>query len=169
MFCPNCGKEITDKSSSVCPYCGCPLPMQVSQDVPVGGGVDPARPIEGSGATGAITPENFRSLPTYKPNLMKMIIFGAIEFVFFALGLVGALLFRFGGSKEPEGYLALMLPGLIIGFIFFVITLSLNKKTFPNVNVKMKGIEFLIPIFIAFGLCCAVGALAVMGIALIVY
>ena len=167
MLCPNCGKEITDKKSNTCPFCGYPLPLESSHDVPVGS-IDPARPIEGGSASG-ITPENFRSLPTYKGNLLKMIIFGAIEFVFFALGLLGALLFRFGGSKEPEVYLALMLPGLTIGFIFFVITLTFNKKTFPNVNVKMKGIEFLIPIFIAFGLAFAVGALAVFGLYIIVY
>ena len=168
MFCPNCGKEVTDQSASVCPFCGYPLPMNTANNIPTGS-VDPNRTIEGSGNPNALTAENFRDVPTYKSNLLKMVIFGAISFVFFVLGLIGAIMFRFGGSKEPEGYLALMLPGLTIGFIFFVLTLTFNKRTFPNVNVKMKGIEFLIPVFIALGLACAVGALAVFGISIIIY
>ena len=166
MFCPNCGKEISDKSVSVCPFCGYPLPMN-TQDVPVGN-IDPARPIESSG--NAITPENFRDLPTYKPNLIKLLIFSGLAFVLFALGLVGALIYRLGKTEaETLPGIILAILGLVIGFIIFIFAMATNKKVFPQVNVKMKGVEFLIPIFIAFGLACAVGALVLFGFTIIVY
>ncbi len=169
MICPNCGKEVTDNNATSCPYCGLPFTRQDSIDVPVGEGVDPARPIEGN-ATGELTPENFRSLPTYKPNLIKILIFSGLAFVLFGLALVGALLYRFGGTKEPniQG-LILAILGLVMGFVMFIFALATNKKLFPNVNIKMKGVEFLIPIFIAFGLACAVGTLVLFGFTIMVY
>ena len=168
MLCPNCGKEITDKKSNTCPFCGYPLPLESSHDVPVGS-IDPARPIEGN-ATGELTPENFRSLPTYKPNLIKILIFSGLAFVLFALALVGALIYRLDKTSHPNVLgLILAIFGLSSGFIMFIFALATNKKLFPQVNIKMKGVEFLIPIFIAFGLACAVGALVLFGFTIMVY
>lgn len=170
MICPNCGKEVNDKNATFCPYCGLPFTREGLGDIPTGAAVDPARPIDGSGTAGEITAENFRNLPTYKPNLIKLLIFSGLAFVLFALGLVGALIYRLGKTEaETLPGIILAILGLVMGFIIFIFAMATNKKVFPQVNVKMKGVEFLIPIFIAFGLACAVGALVLFGFTIMVY
>ena len=169
MKCPFCGKEL-EEGSKFCSSCGANLETsdsvrnqikestQVSAHTQVNSGVD----------NNVLTPENFRSAPNYKSNLLKMVIFGGIAFVFSALGMLGSILFRFGDKSTFD--LVLMIVGMFTGLGFFIAAMSFNRKTFPNSqNVKMKGIEFLVPIFIAFTLVCLVMALGAQGFYLIIY
>ena len=169
MICKYCNKEIPD-GSKYCPFCGAYL-EEVSEtsinQIKEGSG-----PVISSGSDSeAITVENFRSLPTYKPRLIKMVVFGAIAFVFTLIALLGSLMVKIigGGSLEVPGIIMLVF-GLASGVTFLVLALSLNKKVFPQVNaIKMKGIEILIPIFIAFSLCFAIVSLVLQGIVLVIY
>ena len=166
MLCKYCNKEIPD-GSKYCPFCGAYL-EEVSEtsvnQIKEGSG-----PVVGSSGE-AITVENFRSLPTYKPRLHKMLLFLGLAFGFFALALLGSLMVRIigNGSAMVPGIIMLVL-GLVAGIVFFSIGMSLNRKVFPNVNTKMKGIEILVPLFVAFGLTFAVVALVLQGLVLIIY
>ena len=167
-----CGKDIPE-GSKFCPFCGASLEAaDVSNQIKEGaGGYTPAASNNQSGGGEAITPENFRSLPTYKPRLIKMVVFGAIALVFTLIALFGSLMVRIigGGSLEVPGIIMLAF-GLASGITFLVLALSLNKKVFPQVNaIKMKGIEILVPIFIAFSLCFAIVSLVLQGIVLVIY
>ena len=168
MICKYCNKEIPD-GSKYCPFCGAYL-EEVSEtsvnQIKEGSG-----PVVSSNSPEAITVENFRSLPTYKPRLIKMVVFGAIAFVFTLIAMLGSLMVRIigGGSLQVPGIIMLVF-GLATGVTFLVLALSLNKKVFPQVNaIKMKGIEILIPIFIAFSLCFAVVSLVLQGLVLVIY
>ena len=168
MICKYCNKEIPD-GSKFCPFCGAYL-EEVSEtsvnQIKEGSG-----PVTSSSSPEAITVENFRSLPTYKPRLIKMVVFGAIAFVFTLIAMFGSLMVRIigGGSLQVPGIIMLVF-GLATGVTFLVLALSLNKKVFPQVNaIKMKGIEILIPIFIAFSLCFAVVSLVLQGLVLVIY
>ena len=166
MLCKYCNKEIPD-GSKYCPFCGAYL-EEVSEtsvnQIKEGSG-----PVVGSSGE-AITVENFRSLPTYKPRLHKMLLFLGLAFSFFALAFLGSLMVRIigNGSAMVPGIIMLVL-GLVAGIVFFSIGMSLNRKVFPNVNTKMKGIEILVPLFVAFGLTFAVVALVLQGLVLIIY
>lgn len=158
MKCPKCGQEV-DEYVSVCPYCGAEL-HHVESSVPVGSGSDASQEV--------LTPENFRSAPKYKRNLLLMVIFGGIGFVFAGLSLFGSIMLRFGDGSAFDVFLLIF--GLVGGAAGVVVTLSFNKKTFPTTQmIKMKGLEILVPVFIAFTLACLVGALVVQGYYLIVY
>ena len=167
MICKYCNKEIPD-GSKYCPFCGAYL-EEVSEtsvnQIKEGSG-----PVVSSNSPEAITAENFRSLPTYKPRLHKMLLFLGLAFGFFALALLGSLMVKIigGGSAQVPGIIMLVL-GLVAGIVFFSIGMSLNRKVFPNVNTKMKGIEILVPIFVAFGLSFAVVALVLQGLVLVIY
>lgn len=171
MICKYCNKEIPD-GSKYCPFCGGYLEEVSNASVnqikegsgPVSG------PVVSSSGGEAITVENFRSLPTYKPRLHKMLLFLGLAFGFFALALLGSLMVRIigNGSTQVPGIIMLVL-GLVAGIVFFSIGMSLNRKVFPNVNTKMKGIEILVPLFVAFGLACAVVALVLQGLVLVIY
>ena len=172
MICKYCNKEIPD-GSKYCPFCGGYL-EEVS-NAPVNQIKEGSGPVAGpvvssSGGAEAITVENFRSLPTYKPRLHRMLLFTGLAFGFFALSLLGSLMVKIigGGSALVPGVIMLVM-GLMGGIVFIALGLSLNKKVFPNVNLKMKGIEILVPLFIAFGLVCGVVALALQGIGFIIY
>lgn len=173
MICKYCNKEIPD-GSKYCPFCGGYL-EEVSNasvnQIKEGSGPVSGPVVSSSGGSEAITVENFRSLPTYKPRLIKMVVFGAIAFVFTLIALFGSLMVRIigGGSLEVPGIIMLAF-GLASGVTFLILALSLNKKVFPQVNaIKMKGIEILIPIFIAFSLCFAIVSLVLQGIVLVIY
>ena len=168
MKCIYCNKEIPD-GSKYCPFCGAYLetpqynaPSSGQQDI-----VSP-KPLD---AKEEITPENFRDLPTYKPRLRLMLIYSAIAFAAFLIALFGSLMVKIigGGSNMTAGIIMLAF-GLPVGIAFLAVALSLNKKVFPQVDrIKMKGIEILIPIFIAFGLACGITALVLQGVVLMVY
>lgn len=158
MKCIYCQKEIPDGSDH-CPHCGAYF---VSQSEPI-------VTKQESGVKSEITPENFRSLPTYKPNLIKMIIFGGLGFGFALIGMLGSLFYRFvpGGDGLD---LAMLILGAVVGVIMIAFALGLNKKTFPQVNgVKIKGLELVPVLCISFGLCMIVVALVVQGIYFVVY
>ena len=168
MICKYCNKEIPD-GSKYCPFCGAYL-EEVSEtsvnQIKEGSG-----PVISSGSDSeAITVENFRSLPTYKPRLHKLLLFTGLALGFFALALLGSLMVKIigGGSAKVPGIIMLIF-GLIGGIVFFSIGMSLNHKVFPNVNTKMKGIEILVPVFVAFGMACAVAALVLQGFVLIIH
>lgn len=169
MKCIYCNKEIPD-GSKYCPFCGAYLESSdVSNQIKEGSGG--YAPSVSETPKDVITVENFRSLPTYKPRLIKMVVFGAIAFVFTLIALFGSLMVRIigGGSLEVPGIIMLAF-GLASGVTFLVLALSLNKKVFPQVNaIKMKGIEILVPIFIAFSLCFAIVSLVLQGIVLVIY
>ena len=174
MICKYCNKEIPD-GSKYCPFCGAYLEeasnASVNQIKEGNGPVTGPAASTSSGGSDAITVENFRSLPTYKPRLIKMVVFGAIAFVFTLIAMFGSLMVRIigGGRLEVPGIIMLAF-GLASGVTFLVLALSLNKKVFPQVDrIKMKGIEILIPIFIAFSLCFAIVSLVLQGIVLVVY
>ena len=171
MICKYCNKEIPD-GSKFCPFCGASLEevsnTPINQIKEGSGGYAPS---VSEAPKDEITPENFRSLPTYKPRLIKMVVFGAIAFVFTLIAMLGSLMVRIigGGSLEVPGFIMLAF-GLASGITFLVLALSLNKKVFPQVNaIKMKGIEILVPIFIAFSLCFAIVSLVLQGIVFMVY
>ena len=167
MICKYCNKEIPD-GSKYCPICGAYL-EEVSESsvnqIKEGSG-----PVVSSNSPDAITVENFRSLPTYKPRLHKLLLFTGLAFGFFALAFLGSLMVRIigNGSAMVPGIILLIL-GLVAGIVFFSIGMSLNRKVFPNVNTKMKGIEILIPVFVAFGMACGVAALVLQGFVLIIH
>lgn len=170
MICRYCNKEIPD-GSKYCPFCGAYLEEVSETSVnQIKEGSGPVNgPVVGSSGE-AITVENFRSLPTYKPRLHKMLLFLGLAFGFFALAFLGSLMVRIigNGSAKVPGIIMLVL-GLVAGIVFFSIGMSLNRKVFPNVNTKMKGIEILVPLFVAFGLTFAVVALVLQGLVLIIY
>lgn len=172
MICKYCNKEIPD-GSKYCPFCGGYL-EEVSNasvnQIKEGSGPVSGPVTSSSGGSEAITVENFRSLPTYKPRLHRMLLFTGLAFGFFAIALLGSLMVKIigGGSALVPGVIMLVM-GLMGGIVFIALGLSLNRKVFPNVNLKMKGIEILIPIFIAFGLVCGVMALVLQGIVLVIY
>lgn len=167
MKCPNCGKEV-EEGSKFCSACGARLEPSYRDDIKDNNQNVAHTIINNSSASDVLTPENFRSAPNYKGNLLRMVIFGGIAFIFSGLGLLGSLLFRFGG--ESAFGLAMMIVGMMLGVGFFVVTMTYNRKTFPNSqNVKMKGIEFLVPVFIAFTLACLVVALAVQGYYIVIH
>lgn len=167
MKCIYCNKEIPD-GSKYCPFCGAYL-EEVSEtsvnQIKEGSGS-----VVSSNGPEAITVENFRSLPTYKPRLHKMLLFLGLAFGFFALALLGSLMVKIigDGAAMVPGIIMLIL-GFVAGIVFFSIGMSLNRKVFPNVNTKMKGIEILVPIFVAFGLSFAVVSLVLQGIVLVIY
>ena len=168
MKCPICGKEIPD-GSKFCSFCGANLEYsdpgnQIKESTP-----DSAySQAPGSAPTEVLTPENFRDVPTYKSNLLKMIILASIGFVFSALGLLFSILYRFGDGSTAD--LVLMIFGMLIGLTFFIVAMTYNKKTFPTTQyIKMKGIEFFVPFLIAFTIVCLVMALGVQGIYLMIY
>lgn len=170
MKCPKCGAEVDD-IVSFCPFCGADLrPADVSQ--PAESQVTSAPVSSGGQAQDAITPENFRDLPTYRPNIIKMNIFGAIAMLGAGLSLFGSLMIRFINSEAaiPVGVTLLML-GLFFGLFFLIALLTLNKKTFPQVNgIKMKGFKEVFPaIATALTLAMIVGALVIQGIFFIIY
>lgn len=166
MICKYCNKEIPD-SSKYCPFCGAYL-EDISETV-VNQIKEGSGPVVSSSGE-AITVENFRSLPTYKPRLHKMLLFLGLAFGFFAIAMLGSLMVRIigNGSAKVPGIIMLVL-GLVTGIVFFSIGMSLNRKVFPNVNTKMKGIEILVPLFVAFGLTFAVVALVLQGLVLVIY
>ena len=172
MFCPNCGKEV-ENGTPKCPNCGWDLPQEgFGNNAPTGIGADPVPTanVEGS-AEGVITKENFRSLPTYKGNLKKMVVSSGIGMACALLALLGAILVKFVDTKSSIAIgVVLLMIGLLGGLVcIFAIALPLNKKTFPQVyGVKMKGIEYLVPIFIALGLSALVVALGLLGFTLII-
>lgn len=172
MICKYCNKEIPD-GSKYCPFCGGYL-EEVSNasvnQIKEGSGPVSGPVTSSSGGSEAITVENFRSLPTYKPRLHRMLLFTGLAFGFFAIALLGSLMVKIigGGSALVPGVIMLVM-GLMGGIVFIALGLSLNRKVFPNVNLKMKGIEILVPIFIAFGLVCGVVALVLQGIVLVIY
>ena len=169
MKCPNCGKEV-EEGSKFCSACGAKLEASSSyrDDIKDNNQNSTHTIINNSSASDILTPENFRSAPNYKSNLLKMVIFGGIAFIFSVLGLLGSLLFRFGDKSTFD--LVMMIVGMMLGVGFFVVTMTYNRKTFPNSqNVKMKGIEFLVPVFIAFTLVCLVMALAAQGFYIIIH
>ena len=170
MLCKYCNKEIPD-GSKYCPLCGAYLEEVSETSVnQIKEGSGPVNgPVVGSSGE-AITVENFRSLPTYKPRLHKMLLFLGLAFGFFAIAMLGSLMVRIigNGSAKVPGIIMLVL-GLVAGIVFFSIGMSLNRKVFPNVNTKMKGIEILVPLFVAFGLTFAVVALVLQGLVLIIY
>ena len=171
MICKYCNKEIPD-GSKYCPFCGAYLEEASNASVnQIKEGSGGHAPSVSQAPKDEITPENFRSLPTYKPRLIKMVVFGAIAFVFTLIAMFGSLMVRIigGGSLEVPGIIMLAF-GLASGVTFLVLALSLNKKVFPQVNgIKMKGIEILVPIFIAFSLCFAIVSLVLQGIVFIIY
>ena len=171
MICKYCNKEIPD-GSKYCPFCGAYLEEASNASVnQIKEGSGGHAPSVSQAPKDEITPENFRSLPTYKPRLIKMVVFGAIAFVFTLIAMLGSLMVRFigGGSLEVPGIIMLAF-GLASGVTFLVLALSLNKKVFPQVNaIKMKGIEILVPIFIAFSLCFAIVSLVLQGIVFVIY
>ena len=172
MICKYCNKEIPD-GSKYCPFCGAYLEEVSETSInQIKEGSGPVNgPVTSSNSPEAITVENFRSLPTYKPRLIKMVVFAAIAFVFTLIAMFDSLMVRIigGGRYEVAGIIMLAF-GLATGVTFLVLALSLNKKVFPQVNaIKMKGIEILIPIFIAFSLCFAIVSLVLQGIVLVVY
>ena len=170
MKCKYCNKEIPD-GSKYCPFCGAFLE---SNEVPTNQFAQSSAPVgssSGGNETPEITVENFRDLPTYKPRLRLMLIFSGIAFVSFFIALMGSLMVKIigGGSNMTAGIIMLAF-GFFTGVAFIAVALSLNKKVFPQVNaIKMKGLEILIPIFIAFGLACGISALVLQGVVLMVY
>lgn len=169
MKCPICGKEIPD-GSKFCSFCGANLETSnsISNQVKESTASSAYSQVGSSGGEhDVLTPENFRSAPNYKKNLFKMIIFGGVAFILSALGLLGSILFRFGDQSTFD--LVLMLIGMLSGLAFFIVTLTFNKKVFPTTQyLKMKGLEILVPIFIAFTLACLVMALGAQGLYLII-
>ena len=171
MICKYCNKEIPD-GSKYCPFCGAYLEEVSETSVnQIKEGSGPVNgPVVSSNSPEAITVENFRSLPTYKPRLHKMLLFLGLALGFFALALLGSLMVRIiGNGAAMVPGIILLIFGLIGGIVFFSIGMSLNRKVFPNVNTKMKGIEILVPLFVAFGLTFAVVALVLQGLVLVIY
>lgn len=169
MKCPFCGKELED-GSKFCSACGASLEPTNSNNNQIKESAETqvVTQVVSEVSTDILTPENFRNAPHYRSNLLKMVIFGGIAFLFSALGLLGSILFRFGDKSNFD--IVLMILGMVVGLGFFIAAMSFNRKTFPNSqNVKMKGIEFLVPIFIAFTLVCLVMALAAQGFYFIIY
>ena len=171
MKCMYCGKEIPD-GSKFCPFCGASLETSnVSNQIKEGsGGYAPAANNNASSEE-AITPENFRSLPTYIPRLNKMTIFSAISFAFFVIALFGSLMVKIlGDGKAEVPGIILLIIGLTVGIVFLVLALSLNKKVFPQVyGLKIKGRELLPVLFITLGMVCGVVAGVLQGIILMIY
>ena len=165
MKCPYCGQELPD-GASFCSNCGAQLSNNVN-NVNYNNNVNPI-PQGMSQDNMPLTAENFRDQPNYRKNLLKMVLFSGLGFLMFSLSMVGSLLMNYAENAFGFG-LALLLFGIVGGVVFmFGFALPMNKKIFPNVNVKMKGIEFLIPVFIAFGMAAFVVALAFQGLTLII-
>lgn len=171
MKCPKCGAEVDD-IVSFCPFCGADLHASTVQSNNIVSNDNSSAISAKQEPTQGLTPENFRDVPTYGPNLRKMNIFGAISMLGSGLCLFGSLMIRLFESKAaiPVG-VSLLSFGLLIGLVFLILLLSLNKKTFPQVNgIKMKGFKEVFPaIATALTLCMIIGALVVQGIFIIVY
>ncbi len=161
MKCPRCGKDVEDFVSS-CPNCGADLhPSSGSSSVPTGSSSGDEYSV--------LTPENFRNAPHYKRNLLIMILYGSIGLVFSALAVVGSALFRFVPLMEMPG-LIMFIFSLLVGLTFFIVAMTYNKKVFPTTQmIKMKGLEILVPLIVAFTLVFIIGSLAIQGIFLIIY
>ena len=170
MTCPFCGKELED-GSKFCSSCGANLEASSSVENQIkestASSAFSQAPSSG-GEYDVLTPENFRSAPTYKSNLLKMIILGSIGLVFSALSLLFSILYRFGDGATAE--IILMIFGFLIGLTFFIVAMTYNKKTFPTTQyIKMKGLEILVPIVIAFTLVFLIMSLGVQGFYFIIY
>lgn len=170
MKCPFCGKEVED-GSKFCSSCGANLETSdsISNQVKESTASSAYSQVGSSGGEhDVLTPENFRDAPTYKRNLLIMIILGGIGLIFSALSLLFSILYRFGDGSDA--YLVLMIFGFIIGLTFFIVMMTYNKKTFPTTqNIKMKGIEILVPLFVAFTLVCLIMSLGAQGFYFIIY
>ena len=173
MICKYCNKEVPD-GSKYCPFCGGYLEevsnASINQIKEGSGPVTGPASTSNSAGEEVLTPENYRSVPTYKPRLHKMIIFSGIAFVLLVMSLFGSLMVKIigGGSAMVPGIIMLIM-GLMGGIVFLALALSLNKKIFPQVNMRIKGIEIIPVLFISFGLVCGVVALVLQGIVLVVY
>ena len=73
MKCPNCGKEV-EEGSKFCSACGAKLEASSSyrDDIKDNNQNSTHTIINNSSASDILTPENFRSAPNYKSNLLKM-------------------------------------------------------------------------------------------------
>ena len=168
MKCPFCGQEIPN-GSKFCSFCGANLEVSdVSNQFKESTAESAYSGANPGSISETLTPENFRDVPTYKSNLMKMIILSGIGLVFAGLGLLFSILYRF--VDDSPANLILMIFGLLIGLTFFIVAMTYNKKTFPTTQmIKMKGIEFFVPFFIAFTLVFLIMAIGVQGFYLIIY
>ena len=179
MKCPFCGNEILD-GSTFCSFCGANLKTSDNVNNQIKESSDysdhttnPTVVNDGGDAKTQITPQNFRELPTYKRNILLMDIFSVISMVLFFLSLLGSLLFRFTSGNEAFNIIMFAF-GFAAGLAFFIVVITLNKKTLPQVNpgeggFKLNFKEIVPGLCAGLGLAAAVGALVVQGIYLIVY
>jgi|SRR5579872_7600150 len=105
MFCPHCGKEISDRAVS-CPNCGEPGPAFVTQPQQLL--VPPVPPPQ---------------VPMKKSQLPVYVFVGTLLFFMFIEAIAGAV----NGNGVAYGLGFGLGEGLIIGAILFVITWVIQK------------------------------------------